>query len=172
MTVKVALSARNLQKEVNYINPYKVLNDEDSVVFTIKKLEKEVKQLNKKEKKKFKVICHQILATSTSFFTLVNPIMAATNSPQDLILPSDILEIGMWAIGIMAVASFILTIILLQSASVQKMIFRKKKKVANEWMIEILKGFTTIMLAPVIVLAISLVMYLLFGNLEFFVSPF
>lgn len=167
----VALSAKNLQKEISYNNPHKIIKNEQNTPFTVEKLAKEVKNLNKTSKKKLKRICEQFLMTSTSFFTLVTPTLAATNSQTEKVMPNDILQAGMWIISIMTVTSFVLTIVLLQSAAVYKMIFKKKKKIANEWSEEVLRGFSQVMLAPALVTTIALTMYLLFNGLEWFVSP-
>lgn len=170
--MKLMISARDSQidSNVKYIKPYREYNIKENIsVFTIQKLEEEVKYLNKNKINKLKKICSQTLTTATTFFTTISPTLA-TSTPQ-MITQSDILAGGMTIIGIMAVASFVLTIILLQSAAGYKMILRKKKKEANEWSIEIIKGFIQIMIAPALISTIALVMYLLFGNLTWFVNP-
>lgn len=174
--VTLKISAKNLDSKVNYINPKKQLNLNENMVnkvdFLLQTLQKEVKIATKQQKKQLTKVLKSTLATTASLLLFVSPTLAAPmNSPSpDIIMPADIMQFGMWVIGICAVLGFLLAIVCGQLAGGMRMLRRRKE--ATEWTTDIIKGFTQVMLAPVIVSLIALVCYLLFSNFQWFVSPF
>jgi hypothetical protein len=161
------------EKEVNQLNP--------------KKMELEIKRFDKKKLKTFAKVCALTLATSASIFMLVHPAMAATTQTvvantnvsipavSSPLLPSDIKEIGLYLIGLIAVASTLGAIIAVQLAGGWKILkFGKDKAVkeANDWTTQIMKGYLQVLLAPVLILVLAIIVYLLFQNFPFFAKPF
>lgn len=167
--MKLNLSAKQLDQEVNYI-PYSQINLDytNNQSFLICNIEEEVKKLPKKRKKLLYAVAKSLLISSISSLIIVNPVFAATTSVA--IMPPDIMKIGMYLIGICATASTVLAIILAQLAGGYRMLMKSKE--ATEWTTSILKGYTQVILAPVLILAIAFLAYLLFGNSAFFVKPF
>ncbi|MGM7720520.1 hypothetical protein [Metabacillus sp. Hm71] len=172
--MKLNLSVKELDQEVNYINPYKEINLNESFenqTFLIESIEREVKKLPSKKKKVLYTIAKATLTASISSLMLVSPVFAAT--PTTAIMTTDIMKIGMYLIGICAAVSTILAIILSQLAGAYRML--RKSKEATEWTTDILKGYVQTLLAPVLIITIAFLAYLLFGTSEFsqwFVKPF
>jgi hypothetical protein len=170
--MKLNLCGRELDQEVKYNVPHKAIrlnsSKKEENNFLTQDLKKEVKGLSLKNKRKMLRIC-KLTTASISFFMLGTPVFAQTPG-ADVIMPTDIMKIGMYLIGICAVASTILAIILGQFAGAYRMM--RKKKEATEWTDDILRGYAQTILAPVIIITIALVAYLLFGNFEWFVKPF
>ncbi|MFS1518525.1 hypothetical protein V1503_18990 [Bacillus sp. SCS-151] len=164
--IKLNLCVKRPEQGVNYI-PYS--KADTCSTFLIKNIQKEVVKLNKRKKKIYKQICQTTIATSGFLFMLVRPVLAATGNPTT-IMPSDIAKVGMYLIGICTAASVVLAILLTQLAGGYRML--RKGKEATEWTTDILKGLTQVLLAPVLIITITLVMILLFGNFEWFVKPF
>lgn len=187
-TIKLNITTKNLESNTKYHNATRsyLLGQEATMteaqeLFHLQNLDREVKRLKKPTKKQILKICKITLATSASVLMLVNPklalaatIVQQTTGPlspeASLLLPEDIVKAGMYLIGICAVASTILAIILTQLAGNYRM-FRKGKE-ASEWMTDILKGYTQVILAPVLILLIAFVCYIFFGDLKWFVKPF
>lgn len=143
---------------------------------------KEPELTNSKLDRIFKV-CKITAATSALLLALAHspflvPAMAATevlipgSTGSNVIMPKDIITIGLWIIGICAATSSVLAIILTQFAGGYRMLRKENKKAATEWTQEIMKGYTQIVLAPVIILAIAFIAYLFFGNFKWFAKPF
>lgn len=174
--VKLTISVRKLEQEVKYNKPHQQIHwNEQSKPFLTQTLLEEVKQLPKKEKKKYAVIAKTLLLTSISTLALVNPTFAATSvetvaQQQGTIMPKDIMEIGMYLIGLCTIISTVLAIILSQLAGGYRML--RKEKEATAWTSDILKGYTQIILSPVIIVTIAFLAYLLFGGSQFFIKPF
>lgn len=197
-TTMLKLSARKLDPNIKYCNPNQVfmLGEEpeglslpvlkEKMDFFIPTLKREVKKLNKDTIKKYTKICVQTLGISLSLLALASPSLAApieattkvvevispdlAKSSSDLIMPGDIAKIGLYLIGLGAVVSTVLAILLTQFAGGYRML--RKGKEASEWTTDILKGYTQVILAPVIILSIAFVVYLLFGSFKWFVKPF
>jgi hypothetical protein len=179
----VKIYARNPESSVNYkINSFEVNGESipfNNVNFHIPTLIEEVKQLPKSEKKKYKRILQTFLATTSSFMILPLRSMAApsaipvtaTNLPQTAEgLPPELLALLLKLLVISVGASVILAAILLVGAGVMKM-FRKKKE-ANEWTVDIIKGLIQILVAVPVVFLIYYVATNLFSGSGWFVSPF
>lgn len=174
MTVQVTLSAKQLDPMINYNFFDKSPKNE---VFHYKNLIEEVKNLPKKKKIKYAKICLATLTTLASISILGIPTFAETiplavevTTQTGQILPKDIVDIGKYLIGICAAIGFVLAIILYQLAGGLRML--RKRKEATEWSSDILKGFFQILVAPVLIVTIALVCYLLFSGIPFFTKPF
>jgi hypothetical protein len=180
MLVKICV--RNPESSVNYkLNSFEVNGDSipfNNVNFHIPTLIEEVKQLPKSEKKKYKKILKIFLMTTSSFMILplrsmasTSVPVAATNLPKTAEgLPPELLELLLKLLVISVGASVILAAILLVGAGVMKM-FRKKKE-ANEWTVDIIKGLIQILVAVPVVFLIYYVATNLFSGSGWFVSPF
>lgn len=178
MLLKV--SAKKLDPKVNYINLNKEISLDGKPDFLFPSLKEEVKKARKKDLKKYAKIARITLTTSVLLLGLVHPTFAATTiavnalpgAGTDVLMPKDIVHIGLWIIGIAAATSSVLAIILMQLAGGYRMLRKENKKDATEWTTEIMKGYTQIILAPVIILAIAFIAYLFFGNFQWFAKPF
>lgn len=175
----VNLTSKNLEEKTKYISPVREIHVGDwksNGDFFIKEIQKEVVNLNKSTKRKFKTICRTTIATFVSSLTLStptfakSPAMEVTTQALDGFMPKDLAMYGLILIGIVAMASTILAIILMQLAGGLKML--RKSKDANEWMTDIMKGYTIVILSPILILTIAIVAYLLFGNFKWFAKPF
>jgi hypothetical protein len=137
-----------------------------------------VKQLSKIEKKKYKKVLKAFLMTTNSFMILPLRSMAnasipvtATNLPQTAEgLPPELLALLLKLLIISVGAAIIISMILLVGAGVMKM-FRKKKE-ANEWTVDIIKGLIQVLVAVPVVFLIYYVANNLFSGSGWFVSPF
>jgi Na+-driven multidrug efflux pump len=97
--------------------------------------------------------------------------VTATNLPQTAEgLPPELLALLLKLLVISVGAAIILSMILLVGAGVMKM-FRKKKE-ANEWTVDIIKGLIQILVAVPVVFLIYYVANNLFSGSGWFVSPF
>lgn len=174
--VTLKISAKELDQKINYINPIQHINlnkKNEKLDFLLANIEKEVKQLTIQQKKRYAKILKSTLITTSSLLLFVTPTLAATPitppSP-DIIMPQDILKFGAWVIGICCSLGFLLATVCYQLAGGMRIL--RKRKEANDWTVDIIKGFTQLMLAPVIVGLIAIVCYMLFRNFTWFVSPF
>jgi hypothetical protein len=178
----VKIYARNPESLVNYkLNSFEINQESipfNNVNFHIPTLIEEVKQLSKSEKKKYKKVLKTFLMTASSFMILPLRSMAAlsvpvtaTNLPQTAEgLPPELLALLLKLLVISVGAAIILSMILLVGAGVMKM-FRKKKE-ANEWTVDIIKGLIQILVAVPVVFLIYYVATNLFSGSGWFVSPF
>jgi hypothetical protein len=181
--ITLNLSARNLTPNVNYNQFNKVQinlkdNGNNQSVFTLQNIQKEANCLNKQKRKKYLKIAKVTLLTSLSIYMLVNPLLASAQIPQaitvattpDMILPEDILKAGMYLIGLTAALALVISIIFFQASGIYRMMRRSKE--AIEWQTDIIKGLATAIIAPVLMVVIAFMAYLLFQGLPFFAKPF
>lgn len=182
------LSARQLDKEVNYINPIQkniinknnsMLNSSKGIDFLMESVIKEVKSNPNKGKKYVKMILKTI-TISVSILTLIDPHLAFANQladvttnqpPTDMIQATDIMELCKWILRIMVSLGFGLALIMSVIATGLGM-FKNKSQESFKWIVDIIKSFVMMMAAPAIILLIAVVSYLLFGGSEWFVKPF
>lgn len=193
---RLTLSAKKLDPNVNYHKPIQqiVLEEKSDFLLPIlkegvetegtkkwKKLTKMVlkeRELNKEKLEKIFKICRITAATSALLLALVHPGLAATevlipgSAGSNVLMPKDIVTIGLWIIGIAATTSSVLAVLLMQLAGGYRMLRKENKKAATEWTQEIMKGYQQIVLAPVIILIIAFITYLFFGNFQWFAKPF
>lgn len=166
MTLQLNLCIKNPSSHVKY----NFKNNENMVKqldFTVKTLEKEVETLNKKEKKKLKEVLQTAYLTCVSTLVLAHPTFAATQS-QEINLPQEMKEIMNQLILICIIVGSGLATLLLVIAGIGKM-FRYSN--AKQWSIDILKGLAQVLVAPVLVMTIVYLSFLLFGSSDWFVSP-
>jgi hypothetical protein len=180
------LSAKDLDPKTKYI-PFKKYDGVSSTDFLASNILKEVRQEKKKNLKKYAKICTATIAASALLLALVHPTfaatlpghlaMAASGMPSPLpatvpnaILPKDIVKVGAYLIGISMSASSILAVILAQLAGGYRMI--RKGDEATKWTTDILKGYTQVILAPVVIGVIAFAVYLLFGSYDWFLKIF
>lgn len=152
--------------------------------FILNNLQEEVKNLKLKQRKRYVRIAKATLLTSLSILTFANPLLASAqistvavpvlatvaNTTPDMIMPADVMKVGVYLIGIFMAISTILSILLYQISGGYRML--RKSKEATEWQSDIIKGFTQTLIAPVIIVTIAFLAYLLFGNLPYFAKPF
>lgn len=177
--MKLQLTSKTFKENVKYISTVKDLSSyewNNQSDFFIKEIQQEVVKLDRQTKKKFKRVCQTTIATFVSTFALVTPALAESPTAQvtaqvlDGFMPKDLAVYGLVLIGVLAMASTILAILLMQLAGGMKML--RKSKDANEWMTDIMKGYTIVIVSPVLILTIAIVAYLLFGSFKWFVKPF
>jgi hypothetical protein len=185
--IVLRISARNLEPDVKY-NHFKPINSKeenkpllDQSVFHMQNIQEEVKQLNKQQKKKYLKIAKATLLTSLSIYMLVDPLLASAQVPTavmataslvtsapapEMITPSDIVKVGLILIGLTAISGIVLSIILYQVSGAYRML--RNSKEATDWQVDIRKGLSDILIAPVIILTIAMMAFLLFAGLPFF----
>ncbi len=180
MTMLVNLSAKDLQKEVKYINPVKtnILNNKlpsiEEMTFLAQSLQKEVN--SKRRKKQFLKIAKVTIATSLSILILVDPTftLAATvlpiTSTPDMITPPDIIKLCKYLLGIAVTIGFSIAIVMSVIAS--SLGYFRKSTESNKWVIEIIKSFVMMLLAPMIIITIAMVAFMLFGGSDWFIKVF
>jgi hypothetical protein len=181
------ISARNLEPDVKY-NHFKQINSKEEnkpllhqSVFHLQNIQEGVKQLNKERRKKYLKIAKATLLTSLSIYMLVDPLLVSAQVPTavmataslvastptpEMITPSDIVKVGLILIGLTAISGIVLSIILYQVSGAYRML--RNSKEATEWQVDIRKGISDILIAPVIILAIAMMAFLLFSGLPFF----
>lgn len=176
--VLVKICVKNPSPSVNYKlgNPIVI----DKVItndVNFQELIKEVRQLPKNKIKQYKKNIKLFLVTATSFMMLPLRSMAessiptATNLPKTATgMPPELLDLMLKLLVISVGTAVILSMILLVGAAVMKM-FRKKKE-ANEWTVDIIKGLIQVLVAVPIVFLIYYVANMLFSSNGWFVSPF
>lgn len=178
------ISAKKLDPKIKYNNPFQRYEDNKGSDFLIASIEKEVKQESRKNLKRFAKICKITITTSALLLAIVHPTFAATLPgpllasaiPAPLpatipsVLPADIVKVGAYLIGISTAASTLLAIILSQMAGGYRML--RKGDEATKWTSDILKGYTQVILAPVIIGVIAFTVYLLFGSYDWFLKIF
>lgn len=168
------ISAKSMDPKVNYIGVNKVINEKSD--FLAPSSKKEVKT---EKKVNWKTVGKIALTTSTLALAVVHPALAATT---DVIVPSgadgiqitpeDIRKIFATVSGLFALASTGFAIFLYQVSGTYRMLRRENKGKATEWQQEIMKGYTQVVTAPVIIMAIAILATLLFGGFAWFVKPF
>lgn len=184
MVKVLTFSVRERDPLVNY-NPIQPITVSDSSIgfhnvnFHLPTLLEEVKNLKKKERNQYKKQIQTFLATSSSFLML-SPLMStakatnitvpATNIPKSAEgMPPEIMDLLIGLLVIAVGAGVVLAAILLVSAGIGKM-FRMKN--ASAWTVDILKGFTQILIAVPVVFVIYYVANLIFAGSGWFVNPF
>jgi hypothetical protein len=181
--ITLKLSARKLEPNVRYNEFDKVQinhkKQEDlAPVFTLKNIQEEVNHLNKQQRRKYLKIAKATLLTSLSIYMLVDPLLASAQVPQaitvtttpDMITPPDIMKAGLYLIGLCAALALVISIVLFQLSGMYRML--RKSKEATEWQNDILKGLATTIIAPVLMVTVAFLAYLLFSGLPFFPKPF
>lgn len=184
MVKVLTFSARERDPLVNY-NPIQPITVSDSSIgihnvnFHIPTLIEEVKTLKKKERNQYKKKIQTFLATASSFLMLspltltakaTNTTVPVTNLPKSAEgMPPEIMDLLIGLLVIAVGTGVVLAAILLVSAGVARM-FRWKN--ASSWTVDILKGFTQILIAVPVVFVIYYVANLIFGSSGWFVNPF
>lgn len=174
MSMTLTITAKELNPSIRYINPIqktiikKVEDVKQDANFLDQKIIKGVKSLSHFEKRRILKILKTTYLTLTSTLGLAIPVLAQSSAS---VMNSEILEIMKYLEAIAAIGGVGLAIILLQAAGVYRM-FPKKKTEATEWTVDILKGLLQLVVAPILVMTITLATYFLFGNSEWFIKPF
>lgn len=182
--MQLKISARQQDTKVKYINPsYSyIINNESNLEkmnFLAKSLTKEVMP-KKKERKKFIKVALKTIAVSVSILTLVDPTFtfAATVTPTVIpvdatpeITSADIIKLCKYLLGICLAISFGIAMVMSVIAA-SLGYFRNKSNESFKWIIDIIKSFVMVMVAPTIIITIALVAYLLFGASDWFIKPF
>jgi hypothetical protein len=189
--ITVNLSAKKLEPNVEY-NKFKPINTKDenkllinNQAFQLQNIQEEVKHLSKQQRRKYLKIAKATLLTSASILMLVNPLFASAQVPTavmataslvvgtptpDMIMPEDVMKVGLYLIGITAVLALIISILFFQASGIYRMM--RKSKEATEWQTDIIKGLATTIIAPVLMVLVAFMAYLLFQGLPFFAKPF
>jgi hypothetical protein len=182
----VNFCVKNPNPVVNYqfSEPFKVNNEHfsmDNVNFHIPTLFEEVKNTSKAKIQSYKRIINAFLVTASSFLMLPLRSMANTSVPTAQMgttilpktaegLPPELLALLLKLLVIAVGTAVILAAILLVGAGVMKM-FRKRKE-ANEWTVDIIKGLIQILVAAPVVFLIYYLANMLFSGGGWHVTPF
>jgi hypothetical protein len=140
-----------------------------------------VKKLPKNKIRQYKKTIHTFIVTTSSFMMLPLRSMANTTVPTQQLgtttlpqsatgIPPELLGLLLKLLVIAVGSAVIFAAILLVGAGVMKML--RKRKEANEWTTDILKGLIQILVAVPVVFLIYYVANLLFSTSGWFVSPF
>lgn len=173
---QIVLNLRSQGLDNNNIKTFIInkKNNVNHIDFLKKSIRREVAKKDRRKLKRYKKICRKSIATFlTAFFLTKNTAMANTVTTKELEelkgVPEEIFQIGMILIGICVTISTILAIILTQLAGGYRMLQRREE--ATEWTSDIIRGYTQILLAPVIIIIISLITLLLFKDFDWFITP-
>lgn len=171
VALKVTMQTKNKEEGVYYrkpmrdiILPSKTLEDTH---FLIQNFKKEVKQLSQKQIKKLKKILKVTIQASVSFLILTNPTLAAGMDTAEF--SKELIDLAKWAVFILTVLGVVSAMAFMICAGILRQI--RKEKEAKEWTTDIIKGFTQVLVAPIIIGLIFQVVYLLFQDSKWFVSP-
>jgi hypothetical protein len=165
----------------NFFKPFTINNDkviiDNNVNFHSPTLLKEVKKLNKKERKEHKRKIQTFLMTASSF--LILPLRSMANSslpvgtttlPQTATgMPPELLELLLTLLKISVGAAVILAAILLVANAVGRM-FRINGM--TQWAKDIVRGLVQVLIAVPLVFLIYYVANLFFSGNGWWVSPF
>ena len=176
--MKLNLCVKNPNNLINYNLSDSITINGDTVNFHQEIIMEEVKKLTKKQKKKFQQVAKTFLLTTVSFLSLSSKSMAASSNPPTVTpavsaaMPPELMEFMMMALGMTVGVGVILSAILFASAGIMKMMGKKRRKDAEEWSVDIIKGFTQVLLStPIIFLIYYIVSTTLKGS-GWFISPF
>lgn len=182
--MRLKICTKTKDEEVSKIHKEFIINTKgENIVpvqsFLMDTIREEVKVLPKGQLMKYKKICQRTLAIFVLTF-LANPMsnraLANGLEEQQQVdiqlqgIPSEIIQVGLVLIGICVAVSTILAIVLSQIAGGFRMF--RREKMATEWTTDIIRGYTQILLAPVIITVIAFVTFLLFKDFKWFITPF
>lgn len=180
LTLKLSVKEQDKDQEINYRDDIIFLNKEskEQKHFLAQTEPKGVKiKLNRDLKRRLKKSIPIAVLASASFLILGHPGLAAPAIPvstgsalPSTILPSDLVKVGTYLIAMTTIAGTVLAIIFTQSTGFYR--FLRKPEEANRWIKEILKGYGTIIAAPILILAIAFLSWVLFSGLPWYVKPF
>lgn len=174
MSLTVNICAREPKSFIKYKTTSFTI-DTKSVNFPIKIYEKEVTKLSKKQRKEFAIIVKSFIMTTISFLTLSSKSMASelqttlSQSPVNTV-PTEILDPFIHLIYMAIGSSVFLTMLLLISAGILRML--RKKEQSIEWTTDIIKGFIQILITTPLVFLIYYVTVKLLGGFSMFLRPF
>ncbi|MDQ6600850.1 hypothetical protein [Bacillus salipaludis] len=170
-TINVKISAKDSTTSRN--NAIEFIVDtkrkEEKIRFFLVEMRKEVVSLPKKEQKVWKKKLLIAYQTCVSMLVLVKPAAAATPALSTNLIPTDLLQVIL-QLEFLAV---ILGVGLAQLCFVGAGIYRilRKEKISKEWSVDIIKGLVQILIAPIVIMTITYIIYFLFGNSEWFINP-
>lgn len=178
--MEVTLSAKNLNKQVNYTKPsktFKVDNNylnEDNTHFLVKSLQKEVNHLNKKEKKKAFKILQKTQISTLSMLSLapMNTVMAATevSKSAEILMPTDVIEVFKFLIAIAVAIMLGMAMLMGLWTGVYGMFNKKKATEARKQRSEIIKSVVEgLSIIPIVALVWFLFQFF-FGSLDWFTT--
>lgn len=167
------LSSKKLNNIVHYQKDHYYTFPKKQTDFLAHQKQKVVK-LNRSQKRKLLKLLGLTSIALTTFLIISHPTFAATSiitqATPTTITPDGIEAVGNQLIKIMEKGGMILAILAAITSGMYN--FLKKQKLASEWLVEILKGYTVVVVSPVLIMGIAVLAWLLFGNLPWFVSPF
>lgn len=162
----------NQLKDTYSTTSYKNVNkneDNNSLETFIQSIEEEVKSLPKKRQKKIikalATIPAMILPFMSSVKTNAQTIQVDfpfLNDKPDSIIPPEIWDILSQLIASAGKIGFLLSILLIAIAGLMIMFGRREKAVV--WISEIIKGYGIILVAPILILLLTTLVYLILGN--------
>ncbi|WP_310877132.1 hypothetical protein [Priestia megaterium] len=173
--MKLNLSTKNQNPSVNYHNVSKTyqINEvkETKLAETfIQDIQKEVKAVNKKNRKIAIKILKATYMAGMITLTIANPTLAATTTTLDPSIMKEFLALMKFVVICSIVVSSALAMLLMMAAGAYRML--RKQKEATQWTTDIIKGYVQCLIA---VPLISLLLYTavkLFKNAEWFFMPF
>lgn len=174
--MQLAISVKNLDSQVNYINPTQKFDFSNEYIdsgkvenFLVNTFQKEVMKLKKKEQKKlFKVM--QTTNYSLMSFLAITPQAMATSG--DILMPVDVVDIFKYLIAIAVVISLGMAMLIGLWTGIYGMFGKKAADKAKKWRSEIIKALVQ-GLAIIPIVALVWFLYVkLFGDLQWFTVPF
>lgn len=138
--------------------------------------ESEVKfRINRNWKRALAKIIPATIMVSASFLIVGDYSLAATTTTHvaslpDSLMPEEIQKVGMYLMRVTAVTGTVLAVLLVQLAGGYKML--RKSRESSEWLTDILKGYATVIVAPILIMTIAFLSWILFKEVPWFISPF
>lgn len=163
---------------VNYIQSNPIMIGELPINFQPKIILEEVRSLSPKGKKKFQSVAKSFLMTIISFLALSSKSMAATLNPTTELpassvgMPAELMDFMMTSLLIVVGVGIFLSAILMVSAGIMRMLGKKRRKEAEDWSVDILKGLTQVLLSVPTIFLIYYLVSMILKSSGFFVSPF
>lgn len=176
MILNLSVRKQDSLVDYNFSNP--IVIGEHPVNFHPKIIMEEVKSLSQSGKKKFQKVAKTFLMTTLTFLASSSRSMAEQLNPTDGLpttaagVPPELMEFMMTALFIVVGVGVVLSAILMVSAGIMRMLGKKRRKDAEEWTIDILKGFTQILLGTPIIFLIYYIVSMTLKTSGWFISPF
>jgi hypothetical protein len=160
----------------NFANP--IIIGDTPVNFHPEIITEEVKTLSLKGKKKFQKVAKTFLMTTLTFLMSSSKSMAETLNKTETLptssvgMPPELMEFMMTTLVIIIGVGIILAAILFASAGIMRMLGKKRRKEAEEWSVDIIKGLFQILVSVPIVFIIYYIVSMALKGSGMFVSPF
>lgn len=177
-TVKLNFCVRKPNPSINYNFTDSIILGNSPVNFHPEILVKEVNNLSIKGKMKLKKVAMSFLTTAGTFLMLSSKSMAASLKQGEqipvsgIMMPPELMQLMLTILVIVVAIGIILSAILMASAGIMKMLGKKRRKEAEEWSVDIIKGFIQVILSAPVIFLLYYIASTLLKSSGWFISPF